>query len=342
MKINVRLWIVIILFSIVIIVIKNCNFETTKKYTFDRTISKNILIKEILNKKVPQVNNMAKITNKLICNYQLAIYDSLNNLCNMTYYDSNSFKKWSEFNFYLPKSARISYCDSTTVFYLDKYTLFCYGRKEETTQEIKVLQYKIYNVVRFDSSASKLLFLGEHTINSGFQTGFYILDLNTKEVIASKIIAYNNNSKAAENFLIYSGKFSTHDPNTISYCCDKFSKIFFFNPLGEFDKELTTKDNSPKPKLVTNNEAIFYERGETYNTNNAVLKKDDNVLVFSSRTSAKNTMTIDTYSFKSNQYLYSTTVDYKNKKSVDVYAAIQSNDHLILFFDEGISLFKLL
>jgi hypothetical protein len=340
MKINVKLWMTISVISLIVIFLKNYDFEKDKKYTFDRIIDKNISIKEDIDNRIPKINNLAKITDKLICNYELSNYDSVKNLCNMNYYDINHFDLLNKFSFYIPKSAQISYCDSLSVFYIDKYNIFSYTVKDKINKKIELLDFKIYAVLSLDNKSSKLLCFGENKINSTFHTGFYILDLNTNKIILSKMIENNINSKISENFLIYSGKFSVNDSKTISYCCDKFSKIFFFNDMGKFTKEIITNDKAPKPKLVTNNESTFYQRGSTYNTNSAVLKNNDTLLIFSSRTVKNNVITIDAYSFKSSKYLFSSELSYNNKKSVHIYSATKNQTNLILFFDEGISLFK--
>jgi hypothetical protein len=341
MKINTKLWITITLISAVIILLKNYDLSIDKKYLFDRTMSGNTSLTEIIDVKTPKISNMAKITNKLICDFQLKKYDSIDNLCEMSYYDINSFNNSNKFTFRLPKNAQIEYCNKENVFYINKYELSAYYIKNKKHQNLNLANFKIYTLIDLGIDSSKLLIFGQYKVGSHFQTGFYLFDLNTKIITPSKIIETNKLSKASENLLIYSGKFSIIDTNTISYCCGKLSKIFFFNVQGDFIKELITKDKSPKATLVTNTSGTFFKRGSAFNTNSAVLKLSDKLLVFSSRTNEKNVIMVDTYSYKTNSYLSSSEILYKNKSSTDIYLALCAKKKVILFFDEGISLFSL-
>ncbi|WP_130735284.1 hypothetical protein [Flavobacterium sp. J27] len=339
MKINVKFWSIIIVFSVVVILIKNNPFEFNKKYIFERTYSDKLKFIEVTEDKIASINNITLASSNFVYDYELTSLDTLNNTCKMKFYDSKSFDLIQHFDFDLPKSNQISFCDSNNVYCIDKFDLYVYSIKEKKKKKIAV-NLNIYDVVSIGEASKKVLLFGEYKSRHKYQTGFFLLNLETNEMIETYIVEEGDTSQILNNSLIYSGNFSK-SKDTISYYCDKYSKIYFFNTNGNFQKEIITKDESPKPKLVSNNNGTYYKRGATFNTNNGLFTMNDDLFIFSSRNEQSNKITVDCYSFSTGKYKFSTSFGCNNKTNVDINFVTKNQNNLIIGFDDKMALLKI-
>lgn len=341
MKINVKLWIFISIISITVIIARNGSFGFNKKNIFDRIYSKKIKFEAVKDYRINKIKNITKATNNIIYDYELSNLDSLNNTCKMKFYDTKTLDEIKRFDFSLPKSNQVAFCNINNAFYIDNFNIFIYSTEEKNRKKINLKNFKAYDVVSLNEFNKKILVFGEIKSKNKYQTGFFLFDLETTNLIPIYIIEINEVSKTQQNPLIYSGKFSKSDNQIISYHCDKYSKIFFFSNIGQFQKEIITKDKSPKAELVTDKYATYYKRGSTYNTNNGLFIIKDELFVFSSRTEQTNKITVDCYSFLTKKYKFSTDFEYNNKTSTDINFVCKIQNNIILGFDDETALFKI-
>ena len=109
-----------------------------------------------------------------------------------------------------------------------------------------------------------------------------------------------------EMVTMYAGCFQKTDSNSIVYTCERNPNIFFFNENGVFEKGLSTKDNTPMPKIIKNSKNIyFYSRDGSRYTNSGVFMDKKNIFVFSMASKFKDKIIIDQYSKETRKYIQS-------------------------------------
>ena len=190
------------------------------------------------------------------------------------------------------------------------------------------------SVIKFlHNSFDEIMVFGEQQKDNKFLSGFFKISLKTLKINPVKIIETNNDSKFLSNSLKYVGEFTYSKTDSIlSYACDKYSRVFFFSIKGEFKKVLLTKDESPIPLILTNeNGDSFYGRG-TYNTNTACFVKNGFIYVFSARAKNKLDLIIDRYSYNNLKYDKSYKIKCKNYCSKDITNLFIDVNGIILSF----------
>lgn len=80
--------------------------------------------------------------------------------------------------------------------------------------------------------------------------------------------------------------------------------------------------------MVKSPEGIYYKRGDTFTTNNALFEKDGKLFVFSSRADNSKTIVIDIYDKHLNKYISSIKINEENLTSSDIEHASFSGDLL--------------
>jgi hypothetical protein len=235
----------------------------------------------------------------------------------------------------LPKNVNVILFDSTKLFYTYKFELYEYNCSGKISRKIKLNNFKAFYLTRIPAENDKYLCFGESFENNKFIMGFHIIDTRKESLLTTKVIEISNSTKMPKNELIYSGKFLTLGHNKmISYCCDKYSSIYFFNNNGIFLKELKTKDNTPLPKIFKNEQGdSFYSRGGTWSTNYGLFMKDNKVYVFSARSNEKLKIVIDQYFFSNLEYEQSFKLNYNNLDTRSINTVFEAKNKIIIGFE---------
>jgi len=336
MKINIKIWVGVIIVSALVLLFRNINFQPDKRFRIDRSFQ-DYSITEVKNALVESLDATTVFTDSLICAFRLTSLDAATNRSDVNLYDINAFHPLASFSFDLPKTAQIKWCSAEEVLYINRFDLFSYNRTTGKHRQLNPVGLACLNVCR--TGPNTLLVFAELNKDGRFITGYFALDRTTGTVQLSKMLEENSQANAAPNSLIYSGKFTRIDAGTMCYYCDKYSKIFFFTGEGRLSRELSTADGAPRPTLVFDNETYFYKRGSTYNVNNAIRVEGKNLLVFSCRSEPVKDMVIDVYSLETGQYLRSTRFNYKNWNCPDIINVSAAGKNTIVNFQRGVVLF---
>lgn len=339
MKINLKIWVGVILLSALVIAFRNFDFPSGKKYLVNR------MFRETNAKHVPNqfieggLDISTLYSDSIIAAFsQRSLNDSMND-CNIRYYDIGSFNALDSFGFQLAKTAQLKYCTRNRVYYIDRFGLYGYNPESQVHEKLTAENLKCLNILQVN--ANTLILFAEEANGSKYTTGYYTIDLDTKKISLSKLLEDNEVSHAPNNSLIYSGKFKRVDQNSVIYYCDKYSKVYFFDNEGRFVKEFTTADQAPKPQLVSDKHAFYYKRGNTFNVNNSIHVENDKLLAFSCRSEPVKYMIIDIYSLETGKYLSSTKLQYKDWNCPDIISVSKSGRNAIINFQDGVAMFDL-
>ncbi|GEM55654.1 hypothetical protein B0A58_02625 [Flavobacterium branchiophilum NBRC 15030 = ATCC 35035] len=312
-------------------------FEPTKSnYFFNRKYSnKNILNFE---NKFDRMNKGEYVmyirSNNLIVERDI-IYNDKNSIMYNLYISDLDFKKKKRKKVKLPKLSNIIYSDSTKLFYNMKFKLFQYDFKTMKNTEVGMNHIKIFSLIPIMDSQNYYLCFGELFNDNIFNTGFFVINISTKRIIKSMILEPSKESSMPKNDLVYSGFFTeTYDKRNLIYCCDKYSKIFFFNSKGIYTKVLTTNDKTPLPKILKNsNGDSFYSRGGTWTSNMGIFVKNNKIFVFSSRSDLKTSIMIDEYSLETMKYKQSFVLKHNNLSSSSIRNIFIDSNKIIIGFE---------
>lgn len=322
-----------IIFSIAMLNI----FEPTKKtYFFERKFSNNEILK--FERRYDKMDEgeyaMYLRSNNSIVERDKKIIDDKNTEYKF-YFSDLSFKKKSTKTTILPNICNVIYCDTNRLFYTLKFKLFEYDFETKIIKDLGLNNLKAFSLKPILNSKNQYLCFGELFENNNYKTGFFVIDIENKNIVESKILEINKETAMPKNDLAYSGCFTeNYDRSKIIYCCDKYSKIYFFNDKGEFTKELTTNDKSPLPQILKNsNGDSFYSRGATWTNNFGTFIKDDKIFVFSSRSDDKSSIIIDEYSYDKLKYKQSYKLNYNNLNSSSIRNVFIDKDKIIIGFE---------
>lgn len=251
------------------------------------------------------------------------------------YYTNLDFSNQEIKKLILPKNINVILFNKTKLFYTLRFELYEYNYDTNISRKINLNKFKAFSLKRIPNTEDKFLCFGESFNGNKYTTGFHVIDFKNDNSVVSKSFEVNNISKMPENELRYSGKFcNLNDNGMIAYCCDKYSRIYFFNQNGVFIKELKTKDNSPLPEILKNDRGdSFYSRGGTWVSNFGLFVKNDNVFVFSGRTNEKLNIVIDKYSFSKLSYENSYRLNYNNLDSRCIKNVFEQKNKIILGFE---------
>ena len=127
----------------------------------------------------------------------------------------------------------------------------------------------------------------------------------------------------------------------ITYTFQHLSQIFVFDEMGNFVKEVHTKDNVPYPSIIRYKQYYIYERGKTFNSNVASFADGEFLYVLSYRIPRREKQfVLDTYNLGTGKYQYSVCVSNGDKYSnIDIEDVFSENN--AIYIDVGEELFCL-
>lgn len=256
------------------------------------------------------------------------------------YFNNFDFKDKMTKKISLKNDCDIIFCNKTRLFYRQKFKLFEYLLDSNAIINIGLDNLIAYAIKPVNDS--NYLCFGELFLNNEYTTGFFIINFETKKIKQSKVLEISKTSEITKNALAYSGFFTnSFEKDKIIYCCNKYSKVYFFDANGIFKKELTTNDKVPLPKISQNNIGDnFYNRSATWNNNMGLFIKNNNIYICSIRTDLDSTIIIDKYSYERMCYIQSYKLNY-NKLNAFKISKIFINKNRILFgFDSYYASFK--
>ena len=327
-----------------ILILNFSNTEFKKNNDFDRKFSNNVILK--FDNKYDKLNRNS-IFEFFYSNTSL-VEGKFNNADNKTnqkeyclYFSDYSFSNKNFKKLILHSSANVLLVDENYVIYSYKKELYQLNLKNDLTIKSKLKNVDISFIISLGESSNRYLFFGEVFENNAYETGFFILDMVNNKIVKSKMLQTNNNSYKPEIVTMYAGIFQKTGKNSIVYTCEKNAKIFLFNGNGFFEKELTTKDNTPVPSVIKNsNNEYFYSRKGLQYTNSGVFMDNKNIFVFSMASTFIDKIIIDQYSLETMKYIQSFKLDYNNFNSNDIANVIIDNKKVIIRFEQGYASFK--
>lgn len=323
-----------------ILILNLSNSVTNKTYYFERKFSENEILKFDRQYKciLSGNNNDLSFSNKAIIEGKIVELDNSQkiSLYITNFKFDNIFSKFLE----LPIEAVVFYVDDKTIIYSLDNKLYSLGLKNDFKYVIESKNIKITFMIKIDKLSNKYLFFGEIFENNIYKNGFFVLDFSNNKVTQSKVIHSNNISFKPEINLMNSGLFQKLNDSFFAYTCDKNSKIYLFDEFGNFLKIMNTKDETPSPKVIKNdNGDCFYSRDGLRFSNSGVFLYDDYLFVFSVASDVKNNIIIDQYS-KNNEYMQTYKLKYKNYSSVDISNVYIDKKYIILRFGHNYASFK--
>ncbi len=307
MKISYKLGGFLIISSVLIFFLNFYRNTERKRFLFNRKITDNLKINDggINLKQLGNKRNINSAINFVVEDSAIKINDSLI-IHNLYYHNIMDTNYLSKIKVTLPSSSIIEFANLKNLLIIDKLNLSVYDIEKKINTTLKKINLKVIKAIGLKDNLSKVLCLAERKNYNNYVTSFVVVNLDSNKIEnQSKLLESNTESKAIQNILIYDGNFATNNKQGISYYCNKYSQLFFFNDDGILKYEITTMDKTPLPSLVENKSGFYFKRGYTFITNNGVVVYDDKALIFSSRTESNNSLMIDVYSISTNKYLYS-------------------------------------
>ena len=174
---------------------------------------------------------------------------------------------------------------------------------------------KFKNIIasaRIDSTHSYVFIIEPDTLSMN-PTGIYVYNNNTGKVdldsCLSRLYIPGDYEVMAQKKLAYDCTFSV-SPEQMTITFLHLSDIYVFNKDGKILYKMRTYENVPPPSVIKYRDYYIFERGKAFNTNIASFLYEQNLYVFSLReTSQFNKYLVDCYNVKTNDYLYSFTID---------------------------------
>lgn len=321
---------------IICIILLNMLYPSKKKFLFERIyVKKTILTLSDEFKKMNNDENVKYIySDNFIVEHDTKIINE--NLKEYTFYINDfSFKNKIEQKIILPKNSNILLCNIDEVYYTNKFKLFKFNLETKKSLQILNSNIKIFSLKTFSNSKNKMLCFGEYKTYNFFITGFFILDIQANSIRIVKKLDSNKETSMPKNALIYAGFFNFNfEKSILSYTCNKYSKIYFFNKNGFFIKELSTAEKAPLPEILTNDVGdSFYSRGGTWTTNMGLFIKNNKVFVFSNRAKEDFKIIIDKYSFSTLEYIKSYKLNYSNQSAKSIRNVFIDKDKIVIGFE---------
>ncbi len=322
---------------ICIVITEFFNVTSKKKYYFDRNfISKSILKFEKTYPKMDQSEYVMYLrSDNNIVERDRTEIDEKNSKYKF-YFSDQLFSKKSYRTIVLPNNLNVILCNFNKLFYSNKLILNSFDFDTNITIKYSFKDLKIINMKGI--SKTKYLCFGEaKDKHNNYNTGFFIIDISNNTYLYSKIIQTNDYSICPENALMYSGTFTYNSDtpnNIISYCCDKYSSIYFFDENGYFIKELKTKENLPLPQILKNSKGdSFYGRSGTWSSNSGMFMNENEIFVFSTRSDFFTKIIIDQYSFKTLEYKNSFKLIYNKSNSNSIRNVYKLKNKILIGFE---------
>ncbi len=195
-------------------------FQPTKEnYFFERKFSKNEILKfEKRSEKMDENEYVMFLrSNNSIVERDRNELDGEKSDYKIYFSDIN-FKNQNTKTVVLPKICNVISCDINRLFYTLKFKLFEYDFETKSTKDLGFTNLKAFSLKSIPNSTTKYLCFGELFENSSYKTGFFVVNIETKNIIDSKILETNQATAMPKNDLIYSGCFTTNfDKSKIAY-----------------------------------------------------------------------------------------------------------------------------
>lgn len=325
---------------LIIIVFFNSNDSNTKKnYKLDRKyIGKNygLNFENTFDQMCKSEYLMSTDSDKFLVEYDKNVIDDSNS--KFTFYFDDLSKK-SSYTLNLPSDIKLLYSSLNSIYFGKQFDFYECNLKNNINQ-IKFKDLKIINVIPINESGI-LLCLGEFFQNKKYNLGFFKVNKINGKVEICKVIEQNLTTKFPQSYLQYSGDFNSHErEKCFTYTCDKYSKVFFFDEHASFLKEFSTIDNSEIPDIITTVDGMnYYSRKNTYNTNEGLFIKNDEVFILSSFSEFSSKIIIDIYDFKNLKYKQSLKFDLDHFSSKNIRNILFKNDKLIIALDHNYASF---
>ena len=323
--------------AICIIMTEFFNTSTKKKYYFERIFNSKSILK--FDKSYPKMDRSEYVmylrSDSNIVERDRTEIDEKNSKYKF-YFSDLSFSKKVIKTLVLPNNFNIILCNQNKLFYSNKLILNCFDFDSKKTIKYRFKDLKIISL-KFITETKYLCLAEAKNKQNNYNTGFFIIDISNNTYLCSKILETNSYSICPENALMYSGTFSYNmdTPNKIiSYCCDKYSSIYFFDCNGNFTKELNTKENVPLPQILRNTKGdSFYGRSGTWSTNSGMFMNDDDIYVFSTRSDFFTKIIIDQYSYKTLEYKNSFKLIYNKSNSNSIRNVYKLKNKILIGFE---------
>jgi hypothetical protein len=330
---------VVTFISTIILIIFSLNIfdsNSKKTYFFNRKFSNDTLFS--FEKNYSKMNKREYVN--FICSDSLFIeqdkndLDLINNSYNIYFSDKNLQNKFIT-KIILPLNSNFIYCNEKKLYYTLKFKFYEYDFKMKTSNEILLDNFKIRSIKPLINSQTKFICFGEYFEKNCYKSGFYIIDIYSKKIIPSKIVKSSFKTSMPGIALSYSGNFSASwEKSKLVYCCDKYSKIYFFDKNGKYLRELTTNDKIPLPVILTNQKGdSFYSRGGTWASNCGIIIREDLIYVFSARSIEESTIIVDEYSYNTLKYIQSFRIKYNNLNSRSIKNVFFNKNKILITFE---------
>lgn len=313
------------------------NSDSNKSYSFERVFSNKDSILNFTARHAKMDADeyiMAINSDDYIVERDREPVDSMHDRYKFYYTDLRFGSKQTD-HVILPSGSNVLHSNPKKVIYTNNFRLFELDKSQHKSCEILIPGLKVTSLKALPDSDSKFLCFSELKTADDYETGFFVIDFNTKAIRLSKLLVTHDATDVPTNSLRYSGSFSVFaDQNTIAYGCNKFSKIYFFDNKGNFKNELNTADATPLPEVIQNSQGYtFYKRGHTWNTNMGVFVKNNKAFVFSASSKVYNTIIVDEYSLKDFTYVQSHKIKHDYENSQSVRHAFIDGDKLVIGFE---------
>lgn len=325
---------------LIIIVFFNFSDSSTKQnFHLDRKYdAKNygLNFEKIFTKMSKSDYLMSTDSDKLLVEFDKEKIDDLNS--KFTFYFDDLLNKDS-LVLELPSESKVLYSSLNRIYYTKQFNFYeC--NEQNNINQIKFKDLKIISVVPIDE-VGNLLCLGEFFKNQKYNLGFFKVNKLNATVEICKIIEENSTTKFPQSYLQYSGDFNSHEKEQcLTYTCDKYSKVYFFNDDGSYLKEFSTIDNSQIPEIITNQEGFnYYSRKNTYNTNEGLFIKNNDVFILSTYNEFYSKIIIDVYDLNSLKYKKSLKFNLDHFASKNIRNILFKNDKLIIALDHNYASF---
>jgi len=310
---------------------------------FNRNFSNNtVLVFDKLTDKISNFDFIDNIpSNDSIIELEKKVFNADTIECKL-YFTDLDFKRKIIRNTRIPKNCNILFYKKDRVYFTKEFNFFSCNICNNKIEKYPLTNLKIANVKFLNNSKEEMLVFGELKEGNKFLTGFFKVSLLNLTIQPIKILETNNKNQYLANTLKYVGEFTYSPSDTIlSYACDKYSRIYFFDKTGNYIKELITSENVPLPTISTNEKGdSFYSRGGTWNTNMVSFMKNGFVYVFSAREIDKLNLILDKYSFTDLKYIETYKIKCDSYNSRDITNLFINENGIVLSFTQNYASFK--
>ncbi|MDX6189989.1 hypothetical protein SGQ83_11570 [Flavobacterium sp. Fl-318] len=321
------------------------NSDSKKDYYFDRTFVRNNIFKleKTVDKMIYESEYLMGVQSDGLIVEKEIVKNEIDKKEHKFYISDYDLKKISYKTICFPQVLDIRLFTKRDLFYVKNFELFDYHFDSKINRKIKLKDFKVVSLKTLKNSNSKMLCLGELFDGSLYKSGFFSIDIYSGEIILLKVLKESEKSNIISTSLQYSGSFTSNSDNDmITYCCNKYSRIYFFDSVGQkLVNEMITNEDVPLPKILSNKKGdSFYARGTTRNTNMGMFIKKNKIFVFSARSASETALIVDEYSLYSFKYEKSYRLNYANFGSKNIDVVFYNDNKVIIGFNTGYAFFS--